>query len=230
MPKEPRRGVKRRRTRTQGPLAGRPEMKYWDAVKVSQSPSNAWALCTYNAGATTTVFSPAQGNTLNGRDGNRVVVKSIRFKGSLHTTLDADQSTCTTYYQPRIVIFIDRQPNGAVPTVTDVMEATATARPWDLPNLAFKSRFRILFDKTFDLSQGDVMDDTGANTAALGGRSIPIDLYKKLELPVEFNGTASPTTIAYLVKNAIHCMVCSGGTAPEDRVRFEGIFRCRFVG
>lgn len=84
----------------------------------------------------------AQNTTDNGRIGNKICIKNLNGKVIVYQ----DDMTTTSYGQGimRVIIFIDKQANGAVPLVTDILE---TANWLSFRNMDQVDRFVILKDK-----------------------------------------------------------------------------------
>ena len=97
---------------------------------------------------------------------------------------------------------MDKQANGATAGVTDILE---TDQFLSFNNLANKSRFRTLMDRTYSM-----------NSTAGGGDGTTEDytefqlndsFYKKVNIPIEFSGTAG--TIGEIRSNNIGCLILS---------------------
>lgn len=90
-----------------------------------------------------------QGSDYTDRIGRKIFMKSLFIRGMVSTqpSLNAGSSPSAANSQTaRMVVFIDSQPNGAAPSVTDLLN---TASPFSQLNLNNRDRFRILADETF---------------------------------------------------------------------------------
>lgn len=83
-----------------------------------------------------------QGSGVSNRIGNEIVVKSIQIRG--HCTA----SLTTVLNHNRLIILVDKQPNGATPAFTDIYN---TASCDSLPRVDIQDRFYILKEYYFPL-------------------------------------------------------------------------------
>lgn len=142
----------------------------------------------------------AQGDTASDRTGNEIFPTSVQVRIQMFN--DAASVVTTNM---RVILFWDRQPNGANPTVvgasttqslldtgviTDVMLAPRNFNTID--------RYKILQDRTYTI---DPQEKNIANTAYLvQGKYIHIQ--QKLNRLVKYNNTSAAITAA--VSNALH--------------------------
>lgn len=91
-----------------------------------------------------TLFAPTQGDTQTTRNGNSMKVTKV------HGKIDVYRNTSSTFVSTscRVMVLIDHQPNGALPSITDIL-TTSSVRSWR--NVNFGSRYTILFDKKCEL-------------------------------------------------------------------------------
>lgn len=159
------------------------EAKYHDTVDTSQALDAAGQLILLNG------LVPGDGATT--RDGQSV-------KGTyLHIVGDLTLNTNLVQDMVRLVIVLDKQPNAAATTWATIYDGTASAAYNALRNINNGDRFKVLYDKTFALSQ---------NGQAGKHFSIYIPLNKRLSKyyqKTKFNaGTAG--TIADITSNALY--------------------------
>jgi len=118
----------------------RPELKAFDS-----SYQNTGFL---TAGSTATINLPVAGTELYNRVGRHTYNKTLLFRGIINNTATAVQDTA------RIVIYYDRQPNGASAPLAAVLQdsnpASATSAYSNI-NLTNRDRFTILADIQLDL-------------------------------------------------------------------------------
>lgn len=133
----------------------------------------------------------AQGTEEDQRIGRKVVIKSINWRGTLVVPSSSAASTVPLGITDtvRIIMYIDKQCNGATATVTDIL---ATANYQSFNNLSNKERFRTLFDRTFDCMPSGIGGDGTTNTAGASAQSF--SFYHKCNLPIEFSATAGALT------------------------------------
>lgn len=210
------------------PLASRgyrfnaPEVKSFDLSTTSYIADS-------NTPSITAMFVPIQGTAFANRIGTRVKVKSIQVQGyvanSLAYTQGGPSDGIIPTFTVRVAVVLDYQPNGALPTITDIYLNTG---PVTGLNLNFRDRFKVLKQKTYVIDPYIV--DTTTNMYASAVNQIkPIKIFKKCDIPVYFN-SGNAGTVADLSSNAI-LLVCQSD-APTA-LAADGLFRlftrCRFV-
>lgn len=164
----------------------------------------------------------AQGNTESQRVGRKVVLKMLRMKGFIVNTAATTVGTMDNRY--RIIVYCDKQANGATAAVTDILE---TASINAFRNLANQSRFKILYDKTKNF-----IIQTVGQTAAGSFSSLNTlhswQMSARLNVPIEFDNTFTDGRIATIRSNNIGVLgICDndGGSIPNfgytSRIRFS---------
>lgn len=151
------------------------------------------------AGALVLVNHLTKGDDYNNRDGRQVRFKSLFLNGRVIMHASA------THTAVRMVVFIDKQPNGVVPTATDVLSTATTNLIDAFRNLNNRKRFVILKDARYTLNT-DYPEKQ-------------IKYYKKLDMKTIYDdGDAG--TIADITTNALYVMWISdeGTWVPDVRV------------
>ncbi len=160
----------------------------------------------------------AQGTGESERLGRRCVVKALGFRYRIVSASTAGASLLGSDVV-RVLVYLDKQANGAAAAVTDILES---AEFHSFNNLANKNRFRTLHDKTFTLNAKAGAGDGTTNDAA--GVNEYNDFYTKLNLPIEYDSTAGAVT--ELRSNNIGiCLLSASGLYTFDskvRIRFTG--------
>lgn len=186
---------------------------------------NAVAISTTAATATVTII--AQGLDVNARIGNKILVKSIQMVGTFRQQLATDGavSKFTPAALVRMMIWVDRQPNGVLATATEILAASgAVLSPL---NPSYRDRFVILKDKFYTL---DFASSTATAGQLNGGGAGCIKLckfYKKVRIPITFSGTTSG--VASISTNHIGILLIGqdpGGT--DIDAIFDGYLRLRY--
>lgn len=154
---------------------------------------------TYLAGAAVTAGTfyllngTTQGDGINQREGRQIYVQSVQcnFRAEWNS---AAATSPATY---RVILFMDKQSNGAAPAVGDLLD-TSTALACDaLRNLNNRKRFKILLDRRY------AMSPTGASNSA-----IVDSFYLKKFITTQYNaGTAG--TVADISSNSIYLLATS---------------------
>ncbi len=153
-----------------------------------------------------------QGTTENERIGRKCTIRSlhIRYTWTLNTTSTPAESSDIG----RLIIYIDRQCNGAAAAITDVVASAA----WNqFLNLEQSHRFHILKDETCDLnSMSGAYDGTNDQ---FGEHTVEKQAHFKLNLPLMFD--ASAPAITDLTSNNIGMLLFtkSGFAQFDSRVR-----------
>lgn len=154
----------------------------------------------------------AEGTTESSRLGRKCTIKNIGWKYRL--TLPSTATETAMVDTVRIIIYLDKQANGAAAATTDVLE---TASFQSFNNLSNSSRFVTLMDRVHTLN-------STSQDAASAEVNENYTFYKKCNIPLEFSNTSG--VIGEVRSNNIGIlMVCSGGfigIASKMRVRFVG--------
>lgn len=141
-----------------------------------------------------------EGNTDQTRIGNRITVKSVMLRGQV--LLPSATDNLLTSQIVRIIVYLDRQANGATAAVTDIL-ASADFRSFN--NLDNSDRFRTLAETTIDLNAQGATPSGAAFT--FGEVTQSFFLKAKLNLDCKFKGNAG--TVADLSSNNIGVLVIS---------------------
>ncbi len=134
----------------------------------------------------------AQGVTESERVGRKCLIRSIGWKFSLN--LPATATANSTSDIVRVILFQDKQCNGATATVTGILE---TADFQSFNNLANKGRFRTLMDRTYAIS---AQGGTGASATE---KVVEDSFYKLCSIPIEYDNTFADGRITTIRTNNI---------------------------
>lgn len=93
-----------------------------------------------------------QGDGINNRSGNAVILKDMRLQ------VTAFQPVVATSNTFRIMVFMDSMASGAAPTVGDVLEQVSFTSPLNANNRQ-RNRFKILCDVTKTLVGGTIYQE-----------------------------------------------------------------------
>ncbi len=194
-------GVQRRRIMPRAALRGRRavvrELKFFDNVKGSTNLATAGVILDDS------INEIVQGVTESNRIGRKCTIRSVNIHGfwSYPTT----QTVANMDNRFRILVYWDKQANGATAAVTDVLESASVD---SFRNLANSGRFRVLYDRVFTITVAG-----GMQTAAGTPNAIPIirtwTLFKSCNIPIEFS--AATGAIGEIRSNNIGVLgLCSG--------------------
>ncbi len=155
-----------------------------------------------------------QGVTENTRVGQSCLVKKIgwKFEVQLAETL----SIANTSDVIRVIMYLDKQCNGATAASTDILES---ANFQSFNNLANKGRFRTLMDRTYSLHS---VAGAGNSNTSYGRISITDEFHKKCSINLNFDSTDGALT--EIRSNNIGVLLISslglGGFTSKIRLRF----------
>lgn len=100
------------------------EYKWWDTSQTS-----------YTTGTVTPINLVPLGDDANTRDGRKISIKSILITGY--------GAAADTKGAPRIMLVYDKQTNGSLPAITDIL----SENNWSSAhNLNYRNRFKVLYD------------------------------------------------------------------------------------
>lgn len=188
-------------------LAKETELKhrdvFVDAVSADDNPDTTQIILLNGVPQITTV----DGDTL--RAGNEIRITSLQIRGYLSLNQNTNVGTAV-----RVMIFWDRQANGAAPSIDDVLDAsTITERAIAPIEFDEINRFKIIYDKIhllYPQVQATQLDtnevaptDNTITTTLFGGQRRPFRIYKKLNKKV-FMGLSATGTITAITSNSLY--------------------------
>jgi len=109
----------------------------------------------------------------------------------------------------RVLVFYDRQANGALPAIADVLQAATVTAPRNLEN---RNRFKILYDRLHVL-------ETAGPTREM------VRWYRKLRHPTQFN-TGNDGTVGDIATGSLF-VLAFGTIAADDNTRGEWSYNTR---
>jgi len=159
----------------------------------------------------------AQGDGQNERIGHKICIKKAMFR--LRVNLLNQASATPTGATLRILIVLDKQCNGAVAAVADII---TDADVYGFNNLDNTDRFVILKDKWVTVNPM-TFASTGP-TNALNEKFVKINI--PLNIPINYNATASTGALSTQRSNNI--LVCAASTSVNN-VSLTGTYRIRYT-
>ena len=192
------------------PILGRGQ----EEVKFVDTPS---AVKVPVSGASTIDFlnDIAAGTDYSERIGRSIKLISLQVHGYA-----SPQDDTTDYTYCRYIIVHDRQPQGALPAVADIL---ASDTPYSFTKWDNKNRFAVLRDAAFAIGK---VDTTATQSFAGGVLLYPLDIFVPLNnIEMKFSATAG--AIANVVQGAIY-MICMSTGAANASVQFKLATRIRF--
>lgn len=144
------------------------------------------------------------------RIGQKITIRSLEYRGYNYVT-----PTDGTDQLQRIILVLDRQANASALTIAGVLQSANVYSPRNLQN---RKRFKILYDKTFNL-----------NASAEAGSRRFTKFYMKLRRPIitDYN-TGNAGTVADIVTNSLYLInlgtnpagATAGGSISWIRMRY----------
>lgn len=152
----------------------------------------------------------AQGDTGQTRDGDQAKLLSVQGKIWCRSGTSGQKSVW------RVLLVHDKQSDGTAPTLAEILARTATVEHLTSSyNMDYSRRFKILYDKAFELNQPGV-----------DGDSKFLRYYKKLNLHTRYNNSAGATSS--ITSNGLFIVVQAyDGGANTNYVQWD--HRVRFV-
>ncbi len=206
-----------KRRRRKGPYKGRiaiGELKFHDLdiddATIAQGGNIAQASCNIIA----------QGTTESQRVGRKCTIKSINWR--MQIKLIASTATAATSDSIRVILYLDKQTNGATAAVTDIFE---TADFQSFNNLANKSRFRTLMDRTYDMVCKCGSGRGSTDTLAFGEDVINDTFFKKCNIDIEYDNSATGGELTTQRTNNIGVLLL----ASSGSTQFGSKMRLRFA-
>lgn len=190
------------------------EMKFHDVNTVDAS-------VTTTAEASTSLNLIAQGTTQSQRIGRKCILKSVQCRGQVALAAQDDVAVPAGPLKFRIMLIWDKQANGAVPATSQILTDNTNINSFN--NLANKGRFVTLYEYTDTLVQ-----QAGSGTGVTGdwaGDIKQFQLYKKVNIPIEFDSTAG--AITEIRSNNLFWVIYRQSAA-VDNVTFTANVRLRF--
>ncbi len=166
----------------------------------------------------TTIIIP-QGITEKTRIGRKCTIRSIHWKYRLQLPAVDAAGTGNLNDVIRVIVYVDKQCNGAAATATDLLE---TAAVQSFRNLTNSGRFTFLLDKIYPLNYTTLMSD-GAGLASQNQVTREYLFNKKCNIPIEYSAAAG--TIDEIRSNNIGVLLQGRSgiaeIASEFRFRFS---------
>lgn len=166
-------------------------------------------------GSITLLNGVATGDDYTNREGRRVTLKSVSIIGKI-----VPQDTTVTPCHARVMLIFDRQANGALPSITDVLVAATSNSFENRNNIA---RFQVLWDKSFALAS---VNDTATQALAGSPTVALVDHNVGLNHNVIFSGTGA--TVASISTGSLFLLTI-GDVASGSAYNFVGATRVLFI-
>lgn len=168
-------------------------------------------------GSVTLINGVAQGTDSTNRIGRKYTNVAVQIEGII---LPQDTTTAIPGNKCRVMLIHDAQPNGALPAVTDILNASNAAAFMNLDN---RDRFRVLSDT--NVSLGGL--DTTATMAVAGAPTIHnVSVYRRIEIETICDGTTA--AIADINSGSL-LLLTIGAQVPSSGHNLVAAIRVRFT-
>ncbi len=165
------------------------------------------------------VLTIAQGTTESQRVGRKVVVKAIGWRFAI--IINEKTSGAATSDIVRVILYLDKQTNGAAATVTAILESDDYQ---SFNQLANKSRFRTLMDRTYEIHSLAGSGRGSTDTLNYGENMLQDTFFKNVNIPIEYDNSVTTGAITSMRSNNIGVLLLSR----EGSALFDSKMRIRF--
>ncbi len=160
-----------------------------------------------------------QGVTESQRVGRKCTLRQILWRGNVTLPANELEGNPGTGDRVRLIMYVDKQTNGATATQAGILESTVYD---SYRNLANSGRFNILMDKMVTLNYPSI-SHFAVNSFSHPKVNRQFSFFKKCSLPLEFDNTTG--AITELRSNNVGILImCENGDAgitSQVRVRFS---------
>jgi hypothetical protein len=199
--------------RTPGGLAST-ERKYFDSgfanANLNELTTTGWAGSEIDPATLNCLFAPSEGNGIENRVGNKVLVDKIALQGTMYLNRAENQTAAHGAVVIRILLYIDQQTNGTQAQAEDVLASGGAVGQsiHEFQNTANFGRFRVLKDKKITMSVPSTSWD-GTNIESNGNaRNWKMVVKFSEPLAVRFNNT-NGGTVADIIDNSFHIIAAA---------------------
>lgn len=189
----------------------KPELKYYD-LSLSVNPD-------YNGTIVNLMNSITQGDTQNQRNGSKIRLHSIQFKGIMTGNVAANAVSQVV----RFMIVLGNNENTTNLTVPNLLQVTGTVNtPYSPYNWDQRSKYTIMKDMTKIVPAGEAVGAATTTNISPGYKPTYIKMYKRLNKVVTFNAA----TINVINHGLYYCFVSdSAASLPQ----VNGYFRVTYT-
>lgn len=187
------------------------------------------------------LLNPTQeGSSFYNRIGRKISIKSLMLQGFITPTNSNASAQTSDYY--RVMIVYDRQPNGAFPTLADVLTSydnagNTTSTCLDQVNMNNRDRFKVIMDERLVTPEVGVNGAASANldgVCELNGtgqqQTFNIKKYFKLNrLVSQYKASSNPGVIGDIATGSLFLMLVGQiASAANATWKFSWESRLRF--
>jgi len=161
----------------------------------------------------------AQGTTESERIGRKSTLRNISWVGKVSMPEVEAAATPGPFDRIRLIMYLDKQTNGAAATQAQILEDTTFD---SFRNLANGGRFTILMDKKIVLNYA-TLASAGAGSYAHTAYIRAFEFHKKCSIPIEWDSTTGAVS-EMRTNNIGILLMCENGIAgivSQARVRYS---------
>jgi len=206
------------------PLRGSPTEKKVQDVAITLTEAGANPLT--NAGYFSSLCVPITGASMTERVGRKTQIKSCYLRGMMMKSLAATPTGSVTAeaQMVRLILIFDKQPNAAVPVMSDILQTSTVYSQFNINN---RDRFSILKDKEYVF---DPMIYDSANNAYAWNRTIhPVKIFKKLDLEQVFNAGSAGTAADINTGNLLLFLLTNTAPGADKNINVYLTSRVRYT-
>lgn len=184
-------------------------------LKFHDSQINATSVSTSGA-ITSTLCVIAQGTSESERIGRKCTIRSMHFRYAVKLPEISANLTPPPPDELRVIIYLDKQCNGAAAVPGDILEQVDVR---GFRNLANSGRFVLLHDKMFTMNYETQSFEGTTNYCASGKKLVNHGFNKKVNIPIEYNSTTGG--LSEIRSNNIGCLLVSDQGVTDFECRFR---------
>lgn len=201
------------------------EMKFIMSETTADAFSTVWA--TMENATKLCLNGAAQGVGEQARIGRKQFIHSVHVKGFIKTTVAQSKSEPIDAELYRVVLVLDTQTNAAQMTASDVFDISQNNDVLSYRNLQQTHRFKVLWDKTFQITPNNTNEGAvGKFAAGVHIRTFKINKVFKTPLVVMYKDASA--TVASITDNSLHIIGIAEAIANVPLLQWQS--RCRFTG
>ena len=180
-------------------------------------------------GTLTAVNLIEAGSGFNNRVGRRVEMKSLHLTGLIQPTGTGQIATDIG----RIMVIYDRQPNGALPAISNILrqyDQSSTSYTTALSgiNPDQRERYLVLMDERVVLPAVNTSGFTGAVDGV--NKTFNINRYIKMaNLKTHYSADSAPAVIGDIATGAVYILTLGSIASPNEGWKFTASWRLRYT-
>lgn len=183
----------------------------------------SWAGSEYdpNTSAMLCLFAPTIGDDITNRYGRKIFVKKIRIAGMIKMARGAAAATGEDICRIRIIVYQDKQTNGAQSQGEDVISSGAGSNAMDMfQNIANLGRFKVWKDKKYLMQNPAITADAGTGTIVHDELARPFKFSIAVNTWVNYNST-NGGTVADVVDNSFHLIANAEAASATPNIVYK---------